>query len=195
MLSLLGSLQQDPFSPLHQPLPASSTLPSKRNKRKSAVSLAEEESIEDILTQKEEAEVPEVPFSREARDSGAEFDEADEDLDERIDPDHPFAALGKETDELFRETKEKKRTKEKENRKEKKQEKEKGKEIEATGSKKRKKEDKEARRKRRREEKLANASASTNDNTNFDHESLQMIEDMPEEPKRKKKKKKADEDS
>jgi len=80
MLSLIGSLQPDPFSPDHQPKPATSHFTSGINRRKSKHSIAEEDSVAGALMMDNTGtEGTEEPFSKEERSSDGEVEEGSED--------------------------------------------------------------------------------------------------------------------
>lgn len=105
MLSLIGSLQPDPFSPAHQPQPATSHFASGVKHKRSQYSIAEEESVANALMADDSDSGGIVePFTREQPSSEGE---AGEDSDDEIAGGPPlddaFEQLGRETDKLSRE--------------------------------------------------------------------------------------------
>jgi DNA-directed RNA polymerase I subunit RPA43 len=143
MLSLIGSLQPDPFSPAHKPQPATSHFAS--NRRRSQYSIAEEESIANALMadDSDSGDIVE-PFTREQPSSEGDAGEySDDEIAGGLPLNDAFEQLGRETDklsrELARDAKKSKRHKEEE---------------EATRREAERQEKKERKRKRREERRL-----------------------------------------
>jgi len=151
MLSLIGSVQPDPFSPEHKPQPAISYFTSGRNRRRSQYSLAEEDSVAGALLADDDSEVEE-PFTKEEPQSEDE-EEGDEDSDDMVGVDHSFndafEQMGRETDQLTRElARDAKKSKKKQ------------KDEEA-----KRKEEKRERKRKRREERKSNALGAAEEDT------------------------------
>ena len=151
MLSLIGSIQPDPFSTEHKPQPAISYFTSGRNRRRSQYSLAEEESVADaLLGDDSDAEVEE-PFTREeplSEDGLEEGEESDEMVGAAHSLNDAFKEMGRETDQLTRELAQAAK-------KSKQQEKEEA----------RRKEEKKERKRKRREERRSNGLDGGEDDT------------------------------
>jgi DNA-directed RNA polymerase I subunit RPA43 len=105
MLSLIGSLQPDPFSPAHQPQPATSHFTSGTNRRRSQYSIAEEESVANALMADDSDSGGIVePFTREQPSSeGDAGEDSDDEITGGLPLDDAFEQLGRETDKLSRE--------------------------------------------------------------------------------------------
>jgi DNA-directed RNA polymerase I subunit RPA43 len=100
MLSLLGSLQDDPFSPKHVPQPAVSPTKARQYGKQASRSAAEEDSVVEALGLD----------SSGAEEAPAEIVSLEDDNDPPIH--EAFAALGAETDLLYQEVANKKKRKE-----------------------------------------------------------------------------------
>jgi DNA-directed RNA polymerase I subunit RPA43 len=103
MLSLIGSLQPDPFSPAHKPQPATSHFAS--NRRRSQYSIAEEESVANALMadDSDSGDIVE-PFTREQPSSeGDAGEDSDDEIAGGLPLNDAFEQLGRETDKLSRE--------------------------------------------------------------------------------------------
>ncbi|KIM26942.1 hypothetical protein M408DRAFT_24965 [Serendipita vermifera MAFF 305830] len=101
MLSLIGSVQPDPFSPKHKPQPAISFFTSGKNRRRSQYSIAEDESVADALLAEDSDAEEEEPFTKE--EPVSEDEEEGEESDVVIGEDDPFEQMGRETDKLTKE--------------------------------------------------------------------------------------------
>jgi DNA-directed RNA polymerase I subunit RPA43 len=99
MLSLLGSLQDDPFSPKHIPQPAVSPAKARRDGKRVSRSAAEEDSVAEALSVDSNGEEAPVEIASLEDDNDPPIHEA-------------FAALGAETDLLYQEVANKKKRKE-----------------------------------------------------------------------------------
>lgn len=99
MLSLLGSLQDDPFSPKHIPQPAVSPEKAQQDEKRASRSAVEEDSVAEALDVDSTGE--EAP---------AEIASLEDNNDALIH--EVFAALGAETDLLYQEVANKKKRKE-----------------------------------------------------------------------------------
>jgi DNA-directed RNA polymerase I subunit RPA43 len=105
MLSLIGSLQPDPFSPAHKPQPAASHFISGTSRRRSQYSIAEEESVANALVADDsDSDGMVEPFTREQPSSEGDVGEESSDGMGGGEPlDDAFEQLGRETDKLSRE--------------------------------------------------------------------------------------------
>ena len=108
MLSLIGSLQPDPFSPEHKPQPATSHPTARRPQTKT--NLDEEYSVANALAEDDQEESDREDMFDSLKFEMRDFDDEEgaEDLEETIEvgtqPIHDaFAELGRETDKLSRE--------------------------------------------------------------------------------------------
>jgi DNA-directed RNA polymerase I subunit RPA43 len=99
MLSLLGSLQDDPFSPKHIPQPAISPAKARQDGKRASHSPAEEDSVAEVLGVDSSGEGALAEMASLEDNNNPPIHEA-------------FAALGAETDLLYQEVANKKKRKE-----------------------------------------------------------------------------------